>query len=854
MTEPFDPALERAAEAVADQEQPDLEQEAAGDAELRRAVTGLRVIARLAAAHREARRQFLPDREATAEELPAGENPELREPVFSWGFLRALDRIGEGSFGEVWRAWDPSLEREVALKLRRLTPAPDGGPALARTSDPATRHWLEEARRLASVRHPNVLTVYGAAEHAGRAGLWTELVRGESVEERLAREGPLPLREAARIGRDLCHALAAVHNAGLVHGDVKTSNVMLEPSPGGATAATRVVLMDFGAAHAAARGGRKHSPLGSSAGTPLVMAPEVLGGEPATAAADLYSVGVMLFRMLTGRYPVEAESIETLRERHERGERLAVNALRHGLPPRFTPILDRALARSPGDRMVSATELARSLEAFAEPGRGRRNALVATGAVVAVLMAIVFAIVALRRPSDTHLVPPERLPGPQVAAMRFADAAEGVGHGELFGNDEAGVGDVNGDGYADVIVAGAHYSGALYLQGRVALYLGNRAGRLGAPAWTAYGRSAGDYFGAYVAAAGDVNGDGLADVLITDQCARPSDHQEVRSVSLFLGSPRGLEPEPVSRIMGWQPHAGFGMGISGIGDVNHDGYGDVVIGANNYTHSNPYEGAVFVYYGGPHGLGSRPDWVLYGGARDAWLGFLVTRAGDVNGDGYPDLLVGAPGWKGKHTSVVGRVMLFAGGPHGLATRPLWTGEGDQPGGAFGYAVGGVGDVNHDGYDDFVVMQPGWSGRGTREGRALLYLGGPHGPAAKPVWTGQGFSSASGISTGGAGIGDVNGDGIPDILVGSGLYSASLDRRQLGVVGVFLSPRDPHERHPAWYFAGDDPGTPIAAWLSPAGDFNGDGLADMVVGQSGWYRGDQRGRVLLFLGQGTPLPR
>jgi hypothetical protein len=110
--------------------------------------------------------------------------------------------------------------------------------------------------------------------------------------------------------------------------------------------------------------------------------------------------------------------------------------------------------------------------------------------------------------------------------MRFADAAEGSGAARLFGNNEAGVGDVNGDGFADVVVAGAHYSGTRYLQGRVALYLGNRAGRLGTPAWTALGDSAGQYFGAYVAAAGDVNGDGLADVLVTDLCARAGDHQE----------------------------------------------------------------------------------------------------------------------------------------------------------------------------------------------------------------------------------------------------------------------------------------------------------------------------------------
>src|SRR5262245_49597509 len=173
MTEPLDPELERSAGAVADQDQPDWEADAPKRADLRRVVSGLRVMARLAAAHLAARRSYLPgDEDGSAS---GAVDPALREPAFSWGFLRALERIGEGSFGEVWRAWDPSLEREVALKLRRLAPPGAGEPVLARTSDPATRHWLDEARRLARVRHPNVLTVYGAAEHAGRAGLWTEL-------------------------------------------------------------------------------------------------------------------------------------------------------------------------------------------------------------------------------------------------------------------------------------------------------------------------------------------------------------------------------------------------------------------------------------------------------------------------------------------------------------------------------------------------------------------------------------------------------------------------------------------------------------------------------------------------------
>ncbi len=850
MSEPkLDPDLERTAGQVADHETPDWELETGNHPDLRGPLAALRMMARLAAAHREVRRRFEPDR--SVDPGAGADDPEQREPAFSWGFLRALDPIGEGSFGEVWRAWDPSLEREVALKLRRLAPAAEGVPALLRTSDPATRYWLDEARKLARVRHPNVLTVHGAAQHEGRAGLWTELVRGESVEARLAREGPLPSLEAARIVRDLCRALTAVHAAGLVHGDVKAANVMLEPASDGPT---RVVLMDFGAAHAAGGDRETRGWLAVSTGTPLVMSPEVLRGEPATPAADLYAAGVLLFRLLTGRHPVEAESLDALRDRHERGERLSLAELRPGLPPAFARLIDRALAKRPEDRPEGAAELARALEPLAGPVRGRMAVLAASLAAVALVVAIASAIAWFERPSDTRFVPPERLPGPQVAAMRLGDIAPGEGRGEQFGNGEAGIGDANGDGFADVIVAGAHFSGARYLQGRVALFLGNAAGRLGKPAWVGYGRAAGDYYGAFVAAAGDVNGDGLADALITDQAARSSDHQEVGSVALYLGSKQGLEPEPVSRVTGWQPHARFGAAISGIGDVNGDGYADVAIGASNWSHRHPYEGAVFVYFGGPHGLPSRPDWRLFGGERDAWLGALMTRVGDVNHDGYADLLVGSPGWKGGHAAVVGRALLYLGGPHGLATKASWSVEGDQPSAAMGYAVGGAGDVNRDGYDDVIVLQPGWSGRGVREGRMLLYLGGPHGPSRTPAWTAHGFSAATGLSSGGPAMGDVNGDGLPDLQAGSWLYSASADRRQLGIAAVYLSPREPRAPHPAWYLAGDDAGTPIAAWTAPAGDFNGDGLGDLLVGQSGWYRGDQRGRVLLFLGQRTTSRR
>ena len=136
-----------------------------------------------------------------------------------WGSLEILSRLGGGAFGDVFVARDPALDREVALKL--LKPAPPERPLV-------TERVVNEGRAMARVRHPNVVTVYGADTHDGRVGIAMELVRGRSLESILVEGGPLSAAEAAAIGLDLARALAAVHAQGIVHGDVKTQNVLRE--------------------------------------------------------------------------------------------------------------------------------------------------------------------------------------------------------------------------------------------------------------------------------------------------------------------------------------------------------------------------------------------------------------------------------------------------------------------------------------------------------------------------------------------------------------------------------------------------------------------------------------------------
>ena len=266
---------------------------------------------------------------------PSGSNgPEPPVPE-RWGSLVVRERVGAGVFGEVYRAYDEQLQREVALKLLRVG---------SRSSDRLAAKVLNEGRLLARLRHPNVVLVHGVEARGDRVGLWMEFVRGCTLEQLLDRQGLFGAREAALIGQDLCRALAAVHAAGLVHRDVKAQNVMREE--GG-----RVVLMDFGTGVPARddESGRA----APAAGTPLYLAPELLDGGEATASSDLYSLGVLLYHLVTGGYPVVAASLADLKDAHQRGRRRLHDA-RPDLPDAFVQAIDRALAPNPADRHASA--------------------------------------------------------------------------------------------------------------------------------------------------------------------------------------------------------------------------------------------------------------------------------------------------------------------------------------------------------------------------------------------------------------------------------------------------------------------------------------------------------------------
>jgi eukaryotic-like serine/threonine-protein kinase len=401
--------LERIAEAVSDGTPIDWEGEMAARPDLSEALLNLSLLERVREVHAAIEPSDTSATETEEVSTVTTITPEKGPtPLFLWGSFRVMERVGETAGSEVFRAFDPTLQTEFALKLRKRDAARVRGTAM---------RSLSEARRLARVRHPNVLVVHGADEHDGRMGLWTDFVRGKSLEEYFRHEGLLSAREATLIGLDLCRALAAVHAARLVHRDVKTGNVMREE--GG-----RIVLMDFGCVAemptqgVGLTGGRVE-------GTAITMAPEQLRGVIAGPATDLYALGVLLYRIVSGRYPIEAKSLEELAEKQRRGERVPLRDHRADLPLDFVQVVERALSYDPKQRYTSAGEMERALANLLAGhvgqggGQARPSQQIppwALAAAAGVIVSVAALLVWLNRPETLgglrHAAAPPAVTGP----------------------------------------------------------------------------------------------------------------------------------------------------------------------------------------------------------------------------------------------------------------------------------------------------------------------------------------------------------------------------------------------------------------------------------------------------------
>jgi hypothetical protein len=425
--------------------------------------------------------------------------------------------------------------------------------------------------------------------------------------------------------------------------------------------------------------------------------------------------------------------------------------------------------------------------------------------------------------------------------------AEGDQTEARFGGSVSSAGDVNNDGYDDVVVGAQRYDNGEEDEGRAFLYLGSSSGLSATPSWTDEGDQAYASFGNCVASAGDVNGDGYDDVVVGAQCYENGETYEGRAY-LYLGSSSGLSATPTWTAEGDQAEACFGGSVSFAGDVNNDGYDDVIVGAYNYDNGETCEGRAFLYLGSSSGLSATPTWTAEGDQAYAYFGSPVASAGDVNGDGYDDVVVGALAYG---ETGEGRVYLYLGSASGLSATPTWTAEGDQAEAYFGGSVSFAGDVNGDGYDDVIIGAPGYDNGESNEGRAYLYLGTASGLSVTPSWTAESDQASAWFGSSVASAGDVNGDGFDDVVVGARNYDNGEENE--GRAYLYLGSVSGPSATPSWTAEGDQASAWFGSSVASAGDVNGDGFDDIVVGARFYDNGEENeGRAYLYLGSASGL--
>jgi hypothetical protein len=412
----------------------------------------------------------------------------------------------------------------------------------------------------------------------------------------------------------------------------------------------------------------------------------------------------------------------------------------------------------------------------------------------------------------------------------------------FYGISVSTAGDVNGDGYSDVIVGAYQYDNGEDGEGRAYAYYGSAIGLDTIPDWTVESDQPNARFGIWVSSAGDVNGDGYSDVIVGAYQYDNGEEDEGRAYA-YYGSAIGLDTIPDWTAECDDAYAHFGSCVSTAGDVNGDGYSDVIIGAPFYGSMD--EGRAFVYYGSLSGLSATPDWTVGLSQTASRFGNAVSTAGDVNGDGYSDVIVAAYYYDNGQNNE-GCVFVYYGDSSGLSLTHDWFAESNQSGARFGISVSLAGDVNGDSYSDIIVGARHYDHGEPDEGMAFVYHGGAAGLDTIPAWTAESNQAGAYFGRSVSTAGDVNGDGFSDVIIGAQTYDNGEENE--GRAFAYQGNATGLDTVPVWTAESDQPAAYFSRSVFTAGDVNGDGYSDVIVGAYYYDNGElNEGRAYVYHG-------
>ncbi len=413
----------------------------------------------------------------------------------------------------------------------------------------------------------------------------------------------------------------------------------------------------------------------------------------------------------------------------------------------------------------------------------------------------------------------------------------GEGGVDLFGVTVSSAGDVNGDGYEDIIVGAPFNDAGGVNAGRAYIYFGGTAMDSIADVILS-GEAAGDIFGISVASAGDVNGDSYDDVIVGAQ-ENSAGGTAAGRVYIYFG---GTLMDDIADIImtGTTPNNFFGKCVAGAGDVNGDGYDDVLASAPYYNSST---GITYIFYGGSL-MDTIPDVVMIGENLVQYFGSSIASAGDVNGDSFADVLIG--GAYNSSSTFAGKAYLYFGGVSMDSTADVVM-NGEMISDRFGYSVSSAGDVNGDGFSDVIIGSINNDAGGMDAGRAYVYFGAANmDNTADWISTGEASEDQFGSSV--ASVGDINGDGFGDIIVGA--YQNDAGGTNAGRAYIYYGGTLMDDTADL-IFTGEADEDLFGLSVNTPGDVNGDGIADVIIGAPyNDFGGVNAGKAYLYLSSPT----